>query len=87
MPRLFLWDHDPDGNVEHIAEHGLTPMEVESAFDGIQGKTTSFRTGRPAIFGETLYGDMIFVVYTVEADIDGDEFIYVRTAYTVGNDQ
>ena len=29
---LFDWDDptDPDGNTAHIAEHGLTPDEVES---------------------------------------------------------
>jgi len=27
--QLFLWDDAPGGNVEHIAEHGLRPEEVE----------------------------------------------------------
>jgi hypothetical protein len=52
MDRLFLWDDSRGGNVEHIAEHGLTPEEVESAFDSIETETTSRSTGRPAIFGE-----------------------------------
>ncbi|MFN0088583.1 MAG: hypothetical protein ACKVX9_24560 [Blastocatellia bacterium] len=38
-------------------------------------------TGRPAIFGNTFKGDTIFVVYDVESDADGNEFLYVRTAY------
>jgi hypothetical protein len=25
----FLWDYAPGGNVEHIAEHGVTPEQVE----------------------------------------------------------
>ena len=50
MDRLFLWDDGPDGNVEHIAEHGLTPDEVESAFDNIETESTSRSTGRPALF-------------------------------------
>ena len=79
--RLFLWVDDPGGNVEHIAEHGLTPDEVESAFDDIETETTSRSTGRPAIFGRTFKGDTIFVAYDLEKDSDCNEFIYVRTAY------
>jgi hypothetical protein len=79
--RMFLWVHDPRGNVEHVAEHGLTPDEVESAFDDIELETTSRTTGRPAIFGRTFKADMIFVVYDLDTDADGNEFVYVRTAY------
>ncbi len=81
MGRLFLWDEFPGGNVEHIAEHGLTPEDVESAFDNIETETTSRSTGRPAIFGRTLKGDVIFVVYERDIDDDGRDFIYVYTAY------
>lgn len=81
MGRMFLWLDDPGGNVEHVAEHGLTPEEVESAFEDIEIVTTSRSTGRPAIFGRTFKGDTIFVVYDIEKDTDGQEFIYVRTAY------
>ena len=81
MDRLFLWDDSPGGNVEHIAEHGLTPEEVESAFDSIETETTSRSTGRPAIFGRTLHDEVIFVVYELDRDEDGREFIYVYTAY------
>ena len=81
MDRMFLWIDEPSGNVEHIAEHGLTPDEVESAFDDIVMETTSRSTGRPAIFGRTFKGDTIFVVYDLDTDTDGMEFVYVRTAY------
>ena len=86
MDRLFLWDDSPGGNVEHIAEHGLTPEEVESAFDNIETETTSRSTGRPAIFGRMLQGDVIFVVYELDSDDDGRDFIYVYTAYIVGEE-
>jgi hypothetical protein len=69
--------------VDHIAEHGLTPDEVESAFDNIEKETSSRSTGRPAIFGRTFRGDTIFVAYDLEADTDGTEFVYVRTAYII----
>ena len=70
MGRMFLWVNDPGGNVEHVAEHGLTPAEVESAFDDIELETTSRATGRPAIFGRTFKGDTIFVVYDLDKDAD-----------------
>ena len=81
MDRLFLWDDAPGGNVEHIAEHGLTPEEVESAFENIETETISRSTGRPAIFGRTLKDDVVFVVFDLDHDDDGREFIYVHTAY------
>lgn len=81
MDRLFLWDDGPGGNVEHIAEHGLMPDEVESAFDNIETETTSRSTGRPALFGRTYKGDVIFVVYELDSDDDGREFVFVLTAY------
>ena len=31
--------------------------------------------------GSTLKGDTIFVVYDLDTDTDGNEFVYVRTAY------
>jgi len=67
--------------VEHIAEHGLIPDEVESAFHDVEAEATSRSTGRPAIFGRTFEGDTIFVVYDLETDSDGSEFVYVRTTY------
>jgi len=81
MDVLFLWGDAAGGNVEHVAEHGLTPDEVESAFNNIETETISRSTGRPAIFGRTLNGDVIFVVYELDNDDDGREFIYVHTAY------
>lgn len=86
MHRLFLWDDGPGGNVEHISEHGLTPEEVESAFDNIELETTSRSTGRLAIFGQTLKGEVIFAVYELDNDDDGRDFIYVHTAYPIENE-
>ena len=77
MFHQFLWDYEPEGNVEHIAEHGLTPDDVENAFDDILRETVSRSSGRPAIFGLTLDGRMIFVVYE---EIDEGLF-YVHTAF------
>jgi uncharacterized DUF497 family protein len=65
---LFDWDEpvDEGGNTTHIAEHGLTPEEVESA---LLGENTTFdvsdSSGRPIAFGSTVTGRFIVVVFEV----------------------
>lgn len=65
---LIDWD-DPDdesGNTAHIAEHDLTPDEVESAL--VDENTTfdlSDSSGRPIAFGTTITGRFISVVFDV----------------------
>lgn len=86
MVRLFLWDDGPGGHVEHIAEHGLTSDEVESAFDHIETETSSRSTGRPALFGRTFKGEVVFVVYELDSDDDGREYVFVLTAYLAGDE-
>lgn len=65
---LIDWD-DPDdegSNTAHIAEHGLTPDEVESA---LLGENTTFdvsdSSDRPVAFGKTDTGLFIAVVFEV----------------------
>jgi hypothetical protein len=63
---LIDWDDavDPDGNTAHIAEHGLTPDEVESVLrDRNSSYGVSDSTGRPTAFGTTNTGRYIMVVY------------------------
>ena len=74
---LFLWDEEDGGNVEHLAEHGLTPDDAEHAFDTAFKHTKSRSSGRPALYGLTADGRSIFVVYEEIAD----GLIYVYTAY------
>lgn len=83
---MFLWDDGEGGNVEHVAEHGLTTEDVEEAFDDVLRFTTSRSTGRPALFGQTTDERTLFVVYELETDDDGDEYVYVRTAYEIPKD-
>lgn len=70
---LVDWDDpsDVDGNTAHIAEHGLTPDEVESV---LRNRAASFgvsdSTGRPAVFGTTATGRFILVVYETLNPID-----------------
>ncbi|MGL4552127.1 MAG: hypothetical protein ACRC33_13180 [Gemmataceae bacterium] len=51
----ILWDldDDPEGNAQHIAEHGITKEEVEDVFQNATDRDVSRSSGRPVIFGET----------------------------------
>ena len=59
-------DDDPHGNTRHVAEHGLTPEEVESVLldDGARAGT-SRSSGRPMVSGTTATGRDIVVIYEV----------------------
>ena|GEM_PF-327263 len=45
----LIWN----GNIEHIAEHGLTQDDVQFVFDNPVGYGESRSTGEPAVFGYT----------------------------------
>ncbi len=65
---LIDWDEaeDEGSNTAHIAEHGLTPEEVESAlFDDKTTFDVSHSSGRPIAFGVTHTGRFIAVVFEV----------------------
>jgi len=78
----FIWDlaNDPRGNVRHIAEHDLTPDEVESAMRQPAAYTETSRTGGgPITFGTTHTGRFIAVVWE---HVDDDPLtVYPITAY------
>jgi hypothetical protein len=76
-----VWDDDdqPDGNVQHIAEHGLTIEDIEFVLENPTREGASGSTGRPCCFGYTPGGDFIIVVYE---QVDA-ETIYPLTAYEV----
>jgi uncharacterized DUF497 family protein len=77
----IVWDEDdnPDGNVRHIAEHGLTIDDVEYVIEHSTEEGASRATGRPCCFGYTPSDDYIIVIYD---QIDEDT-IYPVTAYEV----
>jgi uncharacterized DUF497 family protein len=85
----FLWDDDddPNGNVAHIAEHGVTPTDAEDAIlDPRRVPATARRVGsqqrRRAIVGATRNGRILLVVYVVH------EGAYrVITAYEAGDEK
>ena len=76
-----IWD-DPDdveGNVQHIAEHGLTIDEVEFVLQQTTGEATSHSSGRPCRFGYTPDDEYIIVIY----ELLDDDAVYPVTAYHV----
>jgi uncharacterized DUF497 family protein len=75
----IIWNDEPDGNIEHIEEHGLTVEDVEHVLANAESKSTSRSSGLPCVFGYTPDGTHIIVVYEV---IDADT-IYPTTAYEV----
>lgn len=79
---FIVWDldDDPNGNVQHCLEHGVTKDEVEEVVRNSASRSgVSRSSGMPAIFGETDAGRHLIVVYE---PID-DDTIYPITAYDV----
>ena len=77
-----IWDDEPDGNVEHIAEHGLEPSEVDDVLlDDTIPTAHSSSSGSPCKFGYTSTGKHIIVVW-LEVE-DDPRTIYPMTAYEV----
>ncbi len=77
----ILWDSedDPEGNVVHIAEHGLSVEDVESVLAEPDSEGKSRSSAAPVVWGYTPDGKYIIVVYQ---QIDEDT-IRVTTAYEV----
>ena len=75
----IIWNEEPGGNIEHIAEHGLTPEDVEEVIFNPVDRDVSRSSGLPIVFGFTLAGRYILVVYE---QIDAVT-VYPVTAYDV----
>jgi uncharacterized DUF497 family protein len=79
MWQQIIWDDEPNGNVDHIEEHGLTVDDVEHVLAHPDSKSVSRSSGLPCVFGTALDGRYIIVVYEL---VDSDT-IYPVTAYEV----
>jgi hypothetical protein len=82
---LIDWDDPADegSNTAHIAEHGLTPEEVESAlFDENATFDVSDSSGVPIAFGTTVAGRFIAIVFDV-LNVADPLIIRPITAYDV----
>jgi uncharacterized DUF497 family protein len=77
-----IWDleEDPDGNVQHIAEHGITVGEAEEVVrDRYDAAVASRSSGRPTVFGWTSTGKHLAVIFEVVDDQRPQ--VYVVTAF------
>jgi hypothetical protein len=63
----IIWDldDDPNGNVRHVAEHGLTPYEVDDVLYAAENLEHSQSSGSPVVFGFTSTGKYIAVVFEI----------------------
>jgi hypothetical protein len=79
----ILWDleDDPDGNVQHIAEHDVTVDEVEEALSDPASTTVADKKigGRWVTTGTTADGRVLAVVW--EAALEDPLTIYPVTAF------
>ncbi|MCC6124464.1 MAG: hypothetical protein IT426_05865 [Pirellulales bacterium] len=76
----IFWNYeDPDGNVAHISENGLTPEEVDSILMDPEETGISRTSGRPIAVGCLPDGRYICVVYEV---ID-EHALYPVTAFEI----
>lgn len=82
MEPIVIWDLDDEaeGNIAHIAEHGVTKEEVEDILQNEANETVaSTSSGRPITFGWTTTGKHLAVVWE-EAGND-PRMVYPITAY------
>lgn len=78
----IVWDveDDADGNVQHIAEHGVNQAEVDEVLHGALSNTTaSMSSGHRITFGYTDDGRYLAVVW--EHVLDDPLTVYPITAY------
>ncbi len=75
----IIWNEEPGGNVEHIAEHDSIPEDVEEVVFNPVGRDVSRSSGLSIVFGFTPNGRYILVVYEQIDDVT----IYPVTAYDV----
>jgi len=75
----FIWNVEPDGNVLHIAEHGISIGDAEAIVCSPIATGFSRKTGRPLATGVTTDGRLIVVVYEFVDRMT----VYVITAFEV----
>jgi len=66
-----IWDlaDEPDGNVQHLLEHGVSIEEAEEVlFDPRSIHGVSRSSGRPLVFGQMAAGRHLAVVFEEVAD-------------------
>ena len=75
----IIWTSGADGNLEHIAEHNLTPDDIEDVLYAPLAHDISRSSGRSMVYGFTLTGRYIVVVYE---QVD-EQTVYPITAFDI----
>jgi len=76
----LIWEWDEEGgNVAHIAQHGVSPEDVEDVLENPIQYEKSRSSGRSMVFGYTGDGRRLAVVYEQLDDMT----LYPVTAYEV----
>ena len=77
----IIWDLDdnPDGYVNHLAEHDISKDEFEEIFRDPESEATSHSSGRPMAFGWTSTGRYLAIVW--EEIAEDPRMIQPFTAY------
>lgn len=76
-PRNLGLDDDLQGNVQHIAEHGITKAEVVKVLGQPEAVEQSHSSGRSVAIGTADAGRAILVVY----EQINEDTVYPVTAY------
>jgi len=64
MPWIdVIWIEGPEGNIEHIASHGVSTEEVRYVLENPVSSGTSRTSKLPIAFGYTKAGRFLAVVY------------------------
>ncbi|ETW95289.1 MAG: hypothetical protein ETSY1_31275 [Candidatus Entotheonella factor] len=79
---VFIWNEEPGGNVEHIADNNLYPEDIECAYETALRFGISRSSGRQIFYGQAGDDSEILVVYE---ELDATTW-YVVTAYRVGEE-
>ena len=78
MPwKHIVWNHEEGGNVDHIADNGLSIGDVEHVVMNPERHGISRSSGRAILFGYTEAGQYACVIYEEIDDIT----VYPITAY------
>ena len=72
-----LWTDGPDGNIQHLADHGVSCEEAEDVLDNPIATDQSHSSGLPIAFGYSRHGRKLAVVYEMIDEIT----VYPLTAY------
>ena len=75
----IIWNEESGGNMDHIAQHGLAPEDVEEVLFNPVDRDVSHSSGLPIVFGFTPDGRYILVVYEQIDEVT----VYPVTAYEI----